>query len=87
MTYAERICTIAEGLDKNSIPYSINHLYEGWQLRFPWSEGDIACHRGTYESEQDKVESYCFSWDEDDVSVLTCEEAIEKITAEYENRS
>lgn len=83
MTYAERIITIAAALDRAGVPYTIHRIYEGWQLRFPWDKGDIAVHDGTYGAKHDKVESYEFPWDNDGVSVLSVEEAIQKIIIYY----
>lgn len=85
MTYAERIAKIAAALDAAEVPvpYTICPIYEGWQLRFPWCKGDIAVHDGTYGANADKVESYEFSWDEDDVTVLSVDEAIKRIKNEY----
>ena len=61
-------------------------LEEGYILRFlPWSDGDIACHDGTYGSNDGMVESYRFSWDGDGVSMLTVEEAVVYIILEYNN--
>ena len=81
--YYERISFIKNILDSLHIPCSMNELWEGYQLRFPWCEGDVAAHEGTYENRYGKVESYCFPWDDDDVSVLTPEEAAIKIIALY----
>lgn len=82
-TYYQRISFIKNILDSMHIPCSINKCWEGYQLRFPWCVGDVAAHKGTYENENGKVESYCFPWDDDDVSILTPEEAAIKIIALY----
>ena len=81
--YFERIQFIYDILTVLGIPCTMNALYEGWQLRFPWCVGDVAAHRGTYCEAAGKVESYCFPWDDDDVTVLTPEEAAIKIIAFY----
>lgn len=81
--YFERIEFVYNILTTLHIPCTMNALWEGWQLRFPWCAGDIAAHRGTYGQAQGKVESYCFPWDNDDVTVLTPEEAAIKIIALY----
>ena len=61
-------------------------LENGYILRFlPWSDGDIACHDGTYGSADGMVESYRFSWDEGDCSMLTVEEAVVYLILEYNN--
>lgn len=83
MTYEERISTIGALCKMFGVPYSINKLWDGWQIRFPWCTGDIACHSGTFGENEEKVESYCFPWDGDDVSILTVNEAIEKILDLY----
>ena len=80
--YYERISFIKSILDSLHIPCSMNKLYEGWQLCFPWCAGDVAAHESTYETKNGKVESYCLPWD-DDVIVLTPEEAAIKIIALY----
>ena len=77
--YAESIIIIAALLDKNEVPYSINKIWEGWQLRFPWTRGDVACHAHTYGNTTGHVETYEFPWDEGDVSMLKPEAAAEKI--------
>ena len=81
--YFERIEFIYNILVALHIPCTMNALYESWQLHFPWCEGDVAAHRGTYEEARGKVESYCFPWDDGDVTVLTPEEAAIKIIAFY----
>ena len=83
LSYQDRICAIAEACNDNNIPYSVNKIWDGWQIRFPWCEGDIACHGGTYGHANGMVESYCFPWDEGDVSILSVQEAIEKVVNYY----
>lgn len=85
MTYAEIIIRIAAALDAadTPIPYTICPCWEGWQLRFPWCEGDVAVHDGTYGARANKVETYRFPWDRDDVSCLTIDEAITRIQIFY----
>lgn len=83
MTYAERITFITLILGFLKIPYTVNELWDGWQIRFPWCEGDVAAHRGTYGAANGKVESYQFPWDDDDVTVLTPREAAIKIIAYF----
>lgn len=70
-------------LDDAGVPCVVVQLYEGYQLRFPWCEGDVALHNGTYGHRQLHVESYCFPWDEGDVTELEPEEAAEKIMTYY----
>ncbi len=82
-SYFERIGAIASALDSVNIPYTVRPIYEGWQIRFPWCNGDVAAHDGTYGARAGMVESYCFPWDDGDVSVLTVEEAITAIRDYY----
>lgn len=80
-TYAERINMIAAALAEAAVPYEIHEIYEGWQLRFGWCYGDVAVHDYTYGAKSGYVETYKFPWDDGDVSMLTPEEAAERIIA------
>jgi hypothetical protein len=71
-------------LDSLQIPCEMREIYKGYQLRFPWCEGDIAMHDGTYGAKAGDVESYQFPWDDGDVTQLSPEEATRKIIAYYE---
>lgn len=82
-SYFERIEFIYHILAALHIPCTVNALYEDWQLRFPWCPGDIAAQAGTRGEAQGMVESFCFPWEGDDVTVLTPEEAAIKIIALY----
>lgn len=91
-TYKNRILCISAECDLHHIPYTLvpmddfvndNYNGGGWQIRFPWCVGDVACHKYTYGNMDGYVESYQFPWDEGDVSVLTPEEAADKIVAYY----
>ena len=73
--YVARINRIAKICADHEVPYTTNKLWEGWQIRFPWCVGDVACHNGTYGHNDGLVESYAFPWDNEDVSVMTPEEA------------
>lgn len=81
--YANSILTIVEKLDKAEVPYTLHECWEGYQLRFPWSEGDVVAHAGSYGSRSGKVESMGFSWDADDVSTWDPEAMAIMIIAEY----
>lgn len=85
--YTERLVTIMNICEKLNIPCGFDSIgfLDGGVLRFPWSAGDIACHAWTYDADNGMVESYRFSWDGDDVSVLTVEEAVVYIILEYNN--
>ena len=87
-TYIMIVKAVADGLDKQNIPYSANYIWDGYQLRFPWCDGDVVCHSGSYGHVGDMVESYGFPWDADSefffgVTPLTVDEAIEKIANYY----
>ena len=82
-SYFECIELICHVLGALHIPYTVNMLYRGWQLCFPWCEGNIAVHAGIYGVPRGMVESYCLPWDGNDVTVLTPEEAAIKIIALY----
>jgi hypothetical protein len=75
--------TIKDCLDLCGVPCVLVSLYEGFQLRFPWCEGDIAMHDGTYGARLGDVESYCFPWDEGDVTRLDPVDAVMKINEYY----
>ena len=81
--YFDRMDYIAARLDDAKVPNTFHELYEGYQIRFPWSEGDVACHDGTYGANDGMVETYQFPWDEDDVTVLTPAECAERIIELY----
>ena len=87
MSYKERIDFIAAILKLLSIPFEMGPLYEGWQLRFPWCEGDVACHRGTYGQANGMVETYQFPWDDGDVTMITPTAAAIRIISLYCERA
>lgn len=79
-TYKERIDFIATCLSRLNIPFEMRPIYEGWQILCPWADNaDVAAHDGTYGAARGMVESYEFPWDEGDVSMLTPEEAADRI--------
>ena len=82
--YAEPIIRIASALSAADVPYKVRECNEGWQIYFPWCNGDIAIHNGTYGHSMGKVESYCFPWDNDDVTVLSVDAAGALIISYYE---
>ena len=84
--YAQPILTLANALSERGIPCSINIAWEGLQIRFPWNDGDLVCHLGSYGSAVGDVESMGCPWDEDDVTRLTTNEALEKISEWYRER-
>lgn len=81
--YNEIISAMSDRLDQYHIPHTVNDCYEGAQIRFPWCDGDVAIHDGTYGHSNGYVESYQFPWDNEDVSMLDPEEALTNIVAYY----
>lgn len=82
--YETIINELALELAAVGVPYEINECYEGWQIRFPWCNGDVAIHDGTYGHSMSKVESYQFPWDNGDVTVLSVDAAAALIISYYE---
>lgn len=83
--YFENIIFIKKILEELNIPCVPHVACDGAQLRFPWCEGDVICHSGSYLNKQGQVETYQFPWDEGDVSVMTPHEACRKIAGYYED--
>lgn len=85
--YVNNILAIANALSERKIPYTIHPLYDGLQLRFPWTKGDIVCHGFSYGCNHRCVESYNFPWDKedefDDVTCLALDDAFNKIAELY----
>lgn len=81
--YAQAILGITKILDEEKIPYTINDCLGGYQLRFPWSDGDIVAHQYA-PSRLGKVESMDFSWDAGDVTVTEPMIMAVNVVREYE---
>ena len=82
--YVEAINAVIAYLIPAGIPFTVNPIFEGMQVRFPWHEGDVACHAGTYCSDCGCVESYQFPWDDGDVTVAKPEHMAAKIIQLYQ---
>lgn len=82
ITYAQTILKVTDKLDEAKVPYTINDCLGGYQLRFPWCDGDIVAHQYA-PSRLGKVESMDFSWDAGDVTVMEPEAMATMIIAEY----
>lgn len=76
--YAKPILELANLCAKNKIPFTLNVIWDGLQMRFPWNGGDFVCHSGSYGHEIGALESMGCDWDGDDVS---CAEVEEMFTA------
>lgn len=84
--YATPILTLANALSNKGIPHTINIIFDGLQIRFPWDSGDLVCHNFSYGCEAGMVESYGCPWDGDDVSCLSVDEALTAIADWYYDR-
>ena len=84
MTYTERIEYMAKIFDEEDVPYTMNSIFDGAQLRFPWCEGDVVAHSGVEWEDHGIVESYCFPWDDGDVTKLTPNGMADRIIALYD---
>lgn len=81
--YAVPILTLANALSERCIPFTLNVIWDGLQIQFPWNDGDIVCHSGSYGHDDGNVESMGCLWDEDDVTCLNLDEAIDDIEKWY----
>ena len=78
--YAKPILTLSNSLNERNIPHTVNAIWDGLQIRFPWNDGDIICHSGSYGHEYGNVESMGCPWDRDGVTCLPIDEAEDLIT-------
>ena len=81
--FADPILTIANALTERNIPHTINVIWDGLQVRFPWNCGDLVCHSGSYGHDHGNIESMGCPWDGDDVSCICVDEAINRIANWY----
>ena len=81
--FANPILTISNALSERRIPHTLNVIWDGLQIRFPWSNGDLVCHYGSYGHDCGNVESMDCPWDYGDVSCISVEDAINRITKWY----
>ena len=84
--YAMPILVLSSCLEEMGIPHTTNPLWDGYQIRFPWCNGDMVCHNFSYGHSAGHVESYCFPWDEGDVTELTISEAFVKVVDYYNSK-
>lgn len=87
--YEIAIHELTRYLDRLDIPYKEpEELYDGFVVRFPWCEGDVACHSGAYGGCNGLMESYNFSMDDGDVTgYLHPLEALEIVLHEWNERN
>ena len=81
--YAKPILTLSNQLTERNIPHTVKVIWDGLQIRFPWNNGDLVCHSGSYGHNYGAVESMGCPWDGEDVSCISIEEALERITEWY----
>ena len=81
--YAKPIIDLANLCTEDNIPCTINTIYDGFQIRFPWNNGDMVCHGFSYGHAEGYVESYGCPWDEGDVTCLSVTEAYINIACWY----
>ena len=84
--YVRNIFSIIFELKKAGIKYTDNKKFDGWQITFPWCEGDIICHFGSYSHDAGCVESMGFPWDDGDCTAHTPEEMAKNIIEYYNNK-
>jgi hypothetical protein len=83
--YFERIADLVLTLDDNGVPSHVENLYDGYKVTFSWTFGTVVAHSGVLGRNASKytVESSGFPWDEDDVTLLDVQDAIDLITEYY----
>lgn len=74
-----------EALIKYDVTFQQETLYDGYKWTFAGTDGDVALHSGTYGARQGFVESYCFPWDNDDVTACPPEEMARRIAGYASN--
>ncbi len=85
--YLIAISTIAGACLRHGIPFTFRECYNGYQLTFPWTKGDVICHEYSYDSNIGRCESYKFPWDHGDVSVWSPEQMADFIIQYYNDIS
>ena len=85
-TYFEIIHFMEDCFDFCEVPYERNECWDGFQLRFPWSVGDVAINSYTYGASCGRVETFHFPWDDGDVTSMTPMEAVYKIVTYYRKK-
>lgn len=82
--YFTAISEVSHALSQLSIPYELHAIYDGYQLTFPWMEGDVVIHSYSFGCAGGLFETMGFTDDEDDVrGYLTANEVFQDILNEY----
>jgi len=66
--YSATIIALEGMLKRENIPFVQERLWDGFKITFPWCDGDVVCHNGSYGSNWGHVESMGFPWDDEDVT-------------------
>lgn len=87
--YEIAIHELTRYFDRLDIPYEEpERLHDGYAVRFPWCEGDVACHSYTYGGREGLMETYQFSMDDGDVNgYLHPLEALEIVLHDWNKRN
>lgn len=64
--------TFRQELHKRGVPFTETLIFDGFQWKFPFTNGDVILHSGSYLNDT-CVESYGMPWDRGDVTPLTPE--------------
>lgn len=81
--FANPILTLSNQLTEYNIPHTLNVIWDGLQIRFPWNNGDLVCHSGSYGHQHGAVESMGCPWDDEDVSCIDVDSAFTRICIWY----
>ena len=81
--YANVMNDIELALFHSNIEYTQHSLHGGYQLRFPWCDGDVVIHDRSGKSADGKVESFGFPWDVGEISIMTPKLFVEYIRNYY----
>lgn len=81
--FANPILTLSNQLTVRNISHTLNVIWDGLQIRFPWNNGDLVCHSGSYGHNFGNLESMGCPWDDEDVSCISPKEALDYIVKWY----
>lgn len=74
---------LSQLLKNAGVPHTCNPCYDGLQICFPWHDGDVAAHSGTFGVADAMVESFEFPWDDGDVTMAEPEDMAQRIILLY----
>lgn len=89
-TYGKPIIAIAKTLMDYNVPFRLEsyaNYRTGYQLTFPWCNGDIVCNDMSYGHVGGYVETFKFPWDEGDVTTMYPYEAACRVIDLYKELS